>query len=202
MFKHIFEDSQTNMSQNPKKRLDFSEKRRYLRNKSSYRVLPAERPGEGFTPKQHTSGTTNVYHLPQRVTSRESHMSTGIHAIATPGFPSGVTSRSTIRSTNRSTTRVRLTRRGRRVLLALIVVPIIIVMVWAALNGGIAVATSEVPTTSLSYVTVNTDESLWDIAQREAPQADTRAYVDELIRLNNLRGEIQPGQRLALPVVG
>lgn len=99
-------------------------------------------------------------------------------------------------------TRMRLTRRGRRVLIALVVVPIIVAMIWAALNGGIAVATNDAPTTTLSYVTVNTDESLWDIAQREAPQADTRAYVDELIRLNKIEGDIQPGQRLALPVVG
>lgn len=118
-------------------------------------------------------------------------MSTGIYASATPQVHTPV-----------RLTRVRLTRRGRRVLMALIVLPFIAAIVWAALNGGIAVATSEVPVTSLSYVTVNTDESLWDIAQREAPQVDTRAYVDELIRLNNLQGDIQPGQRIALPVVG
>ena len=79
-------------------------------------------------------------------------MSTAMYASATP----------------RVSHRVRLTRRGRRVLIALIVVPLIMAMVWAALTGNIAVATSDAPTTSLTYVTVNTDESLWDIAQTYA----------------------------------
>ena len=98
-----------------------------------------------------------------------------------------------------SHTRLRLTRRGRRVLVALVVIPMVLAIVWAALSGDGANANSSAFGNTLTYVTVNSDESLWQIAQREAPDADVRTYVDAIISLNHVTGEIQPGQRLALP---
>ena len=98
-----------------------------------------------------------------------------------------------------SHTRLRLTRRGRRVLVALVVIPMVLAIVWAALSGDGANANSTAFGNTLTYVTVNSDESLWQIAQREAPDADVRTYVDAIISLNHLTGEIQPGQRIALP---
>ena len=96
-------------------------------------------------------------------------------------------------------TRLRLTTRGRRFLIALVVIPAVLALLWAMFNGGGADATNTTSGNTLTYITVDTNDDLWQSAQREAPQADTRAYVDALISLNHLRGDIQPGQRLALP---
>ncbi len=96
-------------------------------------------------------------------------------------------------------TRLRLTARGRRFLIALVVIPAVLALLWAMFNGGGADASNTQFGNTLSYITVDTNDDLWQIAQREAPQADTRAYVDALISLNHLQGDIQPGQRLALP---
>ena len=96
-------------------------------------------------------------------------------------------------------TRLRLTTRGRRFLIALVVIPAVLALLWAMFNGGGADATNTTSGNTLTYITVDTNDDLWQIAQREAPQADTRAYVDALISLNHLQGDIQPGQRLALP---
>ena len=96
-------------------------------------------------------------------------------------------------------TRLRLTARGRRLLIALVVIPAALALLWAMFTGGGANATNTTFGNTLTYITVDTDDDLWQIAQREAPQADTREYVEALISLNHLQGEIQPGQRLALP---
>ena len=96
-------------------------------------------------------------------------------------------------------TRLRLTVRGRRLLIALVVIPAVLALLWAMFNGGGADASNTQFGNTLSYITVDTNDDLWQIAQREAPQADTREYVDAIISLNHLQGEIQPGQRLALP---
>lgn len=43
-------------------------------------------------------------------------------------------------------------------------------------------------------------ETLWDVAEAVGAGADTRAVVDELMRLNDLDGPmLQPGQVLAVP---
>lgn len=101
-------------------------------------------------------------------------------------------------------TQLRLTARGRRFLIALVAIPILLALLWAMFNGVGANASNTVTGNtqtgnSLSYITVDTNDDLWQIAQREAPQADTREYVEAIISLNRLTGEIQPGQRLALP---
>jgi hypothetical protein len=101
---------------------------------------------------------------------------------------------------------VRLTRRGRVVL---------IVTVAAVLLGGLwltagrwALAGSksgrEAPSTSaterLKSVTVGQDDTLWAIASRARPDADPRITVRRIIDLNSLSDPIvHPGQRLLLP---
>ena len=96
-------------------------------------------------------------------------------------------------------TRLRLTRRGRRVIAALVALPIAIAAFAFALNGGMAVATAETSTTSFSYVTVESGQSLWNLAQALAPTADPRDVIAEIVSLNQIQGDIQPGQRLAIP---
>ena len=96
-------------------------------------------------------------------------------------------------------TRLRLTRRGRRVVAVLVALPIVIAAFAFALNGGGAVATAESSTITYSYVTIEAGQSLWQLAQSLAPTADPRDVIAEIVSLNNISGEIQPGQRIAIP---
>lgn len=98
-------------------------------------------------------------------------------------------------------TRLRLTRRGRAVLTALLALPLVIGAVVFALNGGGAVATSEQTHVSFQHVTVESGDSLWAVAERIAPSADPRDVIADLVQLNGLdsSGVVSPGQQLAVP---
>ena len=101
-------------------------------------------------------------------------------------------------------TRLRLTRRGRVVFTSLAAVPLIVWAFVMVLGAGHAAAQSNAASsaTSFEYVTVDRGDSLWGIAESIAPHADPRVIIDEIIRLNGLDGAVvEPGQRLALPVV-
>jgi hypothetical protein len=101
-------------------------------------------------------------------------------------------------------TRLRLTRRGRVVFTSIGALPVVIWAFVVVLGAGGAAAESEsaARATSFEYVTVDQGDSLWAIAETIAPDADPRVVIDEIIRLNGLDGAVvEPGQRLALPVV-
>ncbi len=97
---------------------------------------------------------------------------------------------------------LRITRRGRAVLTLLIAIPLAI---GAAVTGvgalGAAAGTgSNGSGATFHYVTVESGESLWQVAQAVAPTADPRDVVANILSLNDLSsGEVQPGQRLAIP---
>jgi LysM repeat protein len=101
-------------------------------------------------------------------------------------------------------TRLRLTRRGRIVLTTLGALPLV---AWAAITvlgsgGAAADAGAELGERTFQYVTVHQGDSLWAIAESIAPHGDPREVIDEIIRLNGLDDAmVEPGQRLALPVV-
>jgi hypothetical protein len=92
---------------------------------------------------------------------------------------------------------VRLTRRGRVVVLAFFVL-------MASLASAILLATASraddreagpAPT-----VVVQPDDTLWAIATRSAPDRDPYAAMAEIKKLNGIRGYVvHPGQRLQLP---
>lgn len=100
-------------------------------------------------------------------------------------------------------TRLRLTRRGRVVFTSLAAAPLVVWAIAVILgSGGAAAETELLRSTAFEYVTVGAGESLWAIAESIAPNDDPRVVIDEIIRLNGLRDAlVQPGQRLALPVV-
>ena len=101
-------------------------------------------------------------------------------------------------------TRLRLTRRGRMVFTAIAAAPLVVWALVMVLGAGGAAAESGAagPATSFEYVTVEHGDSLWGIAESIAPDADPRVVIDEIIRLNGLDGAVvEPGQRLALPVL-
>lgn len=95
---------------------------------------------------------------------------------------------------------LRLTRRGRVVLTSLAAIPLVIGALAFAINGGNAVATGQVASTSFDYVTVEPGQSLWQVAERVAPSADLRDVVADIVHLNQLEStNLQPGQKIAIP---
>lgn len=55
------------------------------------------------------------------------------------------------------------------------------------------------PPSRVTYV-VEPGDTLWSIARRVAPGRDPRPVVDGLIEANDLRGGLQAGQELSIPV--
>ena len=97
------------------------------------------------------------------------------------------------------TSTLRLTRRGRAVLTALAAIPLVVAALSFAINSGMATAT--VSNSDPVYVTVAGGQSLWQIAESLAPDADTREVVAQLLQFNELESaEVFPGQTLAVPV--
>lgn len=97
-----------------------------------------------------------------------------------------------------ATVRLRLTRRGRAVIAALVSLPLVIALATIGLNGGGATATSG--ETVVTTVTVEAGESLWAVATAIAPEASTADVVADLIAVNGLTSaELLPGQLLVIP---
>ncbi|MFD5226898.1 LysM peptidoglycan-binding domain-containing protein [Microbacterium sp. NPDC058342] len=99
-------------------------------------------------------------------------------------------------------TRLRLTARGRRLLVAVAAAPLVVGIGLSVLAGGSALASGdEVAEISFETVTVLPGDSLWSIATEVAPEVDPRDVIDDIQRLNNLRsGSIQVGAEIAIPV--
>ena len=94
--------------------------------------------------------------------------------------------------------RLRLTRRGRAVVAALVSLPLVIALVSMAINGGGATATSS--GAAVETVTVEAGESLWSVAAQIAPTSSTADVVADLIAVNELSSaELLPGQVLVIP---
>jgi hypothetical protein len=96
--------------------------------------------------------------------------------------------------------RLRITRRGRSVLVSLAAVPLVVLALAVALNGGGAIATATGGSTTYDYVTVHAGQTLWQVAEAVAPQEDPREVISRIVHLNQLAGsDVEPGQRLAIP---
>ncbi|MBA8816435.1 Tfp pilus assembly protein FimV [Microbacterium halimionae] len=109
---------------------------------------------------------------------------------------------STAPATRHSSTRLRMTTRGRRVLLIVAAAPIAIALVLTFLSGGAALASRDAGAAAGTFetLTVATGDTLWAIAEEIAPTADPRDVVDALIRFNSLDGAVvAAGQTLAIP---
>lgn len=98
------------------------------------------------------------------------------------------------------TTKLRITKRGRRVLAALVALPVLIGITVAALSGGTAAASGEVAGQAFTYVTLSSGETLWQLAAEIAPNADPRDVVAEIVSLNQLDAPVQAGQKIAIPL--
>ena len=94
---------------------------------------------------------------------------------------------------------IRLTRRGRLVVLAF---ALLVVLGLGLLLAAGSVATEEPGTPEPTRVVmVGSGETLWDIAAGIADDGDVRGMVDHIERLNALdTGMVVAGQRLRVPV--
>lgn len=101
----------------------------------------------------------------------------------------------------RTATRLRLTARGRRVLVILAAVPLAFGIAFAAIGGGTAIAAGEVAGASdFATVMVMPGDTLWSIAESVAPATDPRTVIRDIQKLNALGGgSLQVGQQLAIP---
>ena len=96
--------------------------------------------------------------------------------------------------------RMHLTRRGRVVFTTLAAVPLVAGALVFGLNSGGAAAGSSGAGSMFDYVTVQSGESLWQLAETIAPNADPRDVIADIVSLNQLGStDIEPGQRLAIP---
>jgi hypothetical protein len=97
-------------------------------------------------------------------------------------------------------TRLRITRRGRRVVGAAVALGAAGIVAAGLLLGPGAVASDHAADVSFAQVTVEGGESLWQVASEIAPTKDPRDVVSDLVRLNNLpSAEVAAGQTLAVP---
>ncbi len=95
-----------------------------------------------------------------------------------------------------ATTPLRITRRGRLVLTAVVSLPVLAASILLASPGAQAGSEAGEP----EVYTVLAGESLWDIAEAIAPNEDPRAVIDQIRSTNGLSGaEVFPGDRLILP---
>lgn len=95
---------------------------------------------------------------------------------------------------------VRLTRRGRVVLvLAMLTVALLAFVLGRAGSSQAATPQARVP---YAQTTVHAGETLWSVAQRVAPSHDPREVIAQITRLNHLStSAVQVGQQLLLPHV-
>lgn len=99
-------------------------------------------------------------------------------------------------------TRLRITERGRRVLAALVALPIVVAVVIAVLSGGTALASLDEGGAPVTFETINVmpGDTLWSLAGEIAPAADPRDVIDAIVSLNALPSSaIVPGQTLSIP---
>ena len=93
---------------------------------------------------------------------------------------------------------LRLTRRGRVVILVMLLALGAVLSLVVASSGAASSAAEQVP---VQYVTVAPGDTLWSIAGEVAPGTDRRDTVAEIVELNALDGSsVRAGQRIAVPV--
>jgi LysM repeat protein len=118
------------------------------------------------------------------------HQSTAVRADAAGGVRTTPTARSEARNP------VRLTRRGRVVLVLGLLAALLLVGFMLGQVSSSSAAGQPVTNT----VVVHSGDTLWSIAARVAPQRDPRGVVAQLMVLNHLHGAVlEVGERLSVP---
>lgn len=93
---------------------------------------------------------------------------------------------------------VRLTRRGR--LVVVLAVAVLAFLAAAAFGRATSQAGTDAARPATRAVTVQLGDTLWGIAVDVAPQTDPRATIERLRELNDLGTDVvQAGQQLIVP---
>jgi nucleoid-associated protein YgaU len=104
---------------------------------------------------------------------------------------------------SRPTAGLRLTRRGRITLGVLSTLALLVVVLFSGRLTADAGTSMSDQGRATGVVVVQAGESLWQIAQVVAPQADPRETVTLIRELNGLGdAAVMPGQSIVVPVVG
>ena len=95
---------------------------------------------------------------------------------------------------------VRLTRRGRAVLVLLLAALLLTAFSIGQRDTQAASTSAGSGAAAPAATTVQPGESLWSVAKRIAPENDPREVIAQIRRLNDLESsELQVGQHLLLP---
>lgn len=105
--------------------------------------------------------------------------------------------------TTTSAPALRLTRRGRALLVLLLAGLLLAAFSLGSQASQAADVAAGGVQVRFEQTTVQPGESLWSVAQRIAPDNDPREVVTRIRRLNDLSGSrLQVGQQLLLPAAG
>ena len=96
---------------------------------------------------------------------------------------------------------LRLTRRGR---IVVVVTAVLLVTMISLIAAGVAQATSHGTSPragkqDLVQVVVRPGQTLWAVAESADPDQDTRVVVQQIVDLNSLSGPVLAGQQLWVP---
>jgi LysM repeat protein len=97
--------------------------------------------------------------------------------------------------------RIVLTRRGKRVLVAAIVLMVLLVgAFFVALSPAVGAAGSN-SAVKTEIVVIQTGQTLWELAKSTQPERDPRDVVSDIYALNNLESgsQVYVGQVLHIP---
>src|SRR5690348_7876311 len=95
---------------------------------------------------------------------------------------------------------VRLTRRGRVVVLLALVTLTLLAFSLGRVGSQASPRSAATGTPTTASTVVRPGESLWAVAERVAPGHDPRAVIDQIADLNNLSSSgVQAGQLLVVP---
>lgn len=93
---------------------------------------------------------------------------------------------------------LRLTRRGRLVLVVLVLIALV-PLSWVGLRHASVAADARDQSPPTRYVTVRQGETMWAIATRLFPHADPRETVRHIIDMNGRGPTLMPGDVIAVP---
>lgn len=95
-----------------------------------------------------------------------------------------------------STTSYRLTNPA-KLLRAFVILAVALGFSLTSLSGSMAGNQGQ---TTLTYITIQQGDSLWELASHHAPKSDPRDWIAEVVMLNALTTiDLTPGQQIALP---